>query len=244
METKKKETLNLYQKLLEIEKMCGALRKEKAAYGFKYVEESMIQAVVTAGMQKYGVMLIHNIVPGTFNVMPHTYEKYDKMSKTNKSVTEFVVSAETRYTWINVDDPEDKIEGTYAMIGMQDDPSMAFGSAETYCNRYYLLKTLQIATTEDDPDNWRSKQREAADRESKEEEMLLKNKVKEVVSAGTNLIKGFGVAKEDMIAIVAKHNKGNGNPSSISSVEIGDLILEDFKKITSEKNEKEKENNK
>ena len=230
--------MNLHQKMLEIAKTCGVLRKDKAAYGFRYVEESNIQAVLTAGLQKYGVVLLHDIVPGTLTVTPHTYEKYDKTAKANKLVTEFIVSAQTTYTWVNADNPEDRISGTYAMIGMQEDPSMAFGSAETYCNRYYLLKMLQIATTEDDPDNWRSKQKEATDFEEKEAAKAvaeaLAKKIKEVVDTGSSLIKS-GVAKEAMVKVVADNNNNNGNPSSIETIEICEKILAEFKNMKEKK---------
>ena len=228
------ESMNLHQKLFEIAKMCGVLRKEKAAYGYKYVEENAIQAALTAGLQKYGVILLHNIVPGTFSLTPHSYEKFDKTTKANKTVTEFIVTAETTYTWINADNPDDKIEGTYAMVGMQEDPSMAFGSAETYCNRYYLLKMLQIATTEDDPDNWRAKQREAADIEAKEAERQLNAKIKEVVDAGATLMKS-GFDKTTVMSIVASFNDGNGNPSSIGSIEVCEQIIEAFNNAKEEK---------
>lgn len=47
------------------------------------------------------------------------------------------------------------------MVGQQGDASQAFGSGLTYANRYFMLKFFQIATPDDDPDNWRSKKEEA-----------------------------------------------------------------------------------
>lgn len=226
--------LNLYQKILEIGKMCGVLKKDKSGYGFKYTGEDSIQAPLTAGLQKYGVLLVHNITPGTFTVTPHTYEKFDTKIKEKKQVTEFIISAETTYDWINVDNPAETIHGTYCMVGMQEDPSQAFGSAETYCNRYYLMKALQMATTEDDPDNWRSKQKEAADREenelAKEKAAELKAKVDQVVAIGTNLIKS-GINKEDMLAVIAQYNNGNKNPASIKTTETADEIITALEKM-------------
>lgn len=78
--------MNLHQKLLKIANMTGALQRTKAAYGYKYVPEEDIQAKVTAGMQKYGVMLYHSVVPGTLNVVPITYT-----NKSNKTCNEVIV---------------------------------------------------------------------------------------------------------------------------------------------------------
>ena len=230
-----KKDMNLHQKLLKISELCDVLRKDKAAYGYKYVEESAIQACLTAGLQKYGVLLTHNIVPGTMNVTPVSYEKYDAKNKVNKMVHEYLVTAETTYTWINADDPEERICGTYVIVGMQEDPSMAFGSGETYCNRYYLLKMLQIATTEDDPDKWRTDQKEAADKEDKKAEEELRAAIHSVVEKASQLI-ASGVDKNKIAAIVAEHNNGNKNPSSIESIDVCNEINKALNNIKKENN--------
>lgn len=221
--------MNLHQKLLKIANMAGALQRTKAAYGYKYVPEEDIQAKVTAGMQKYGVMLYHSIVPGTLNVMPITYT-----NKSNKTCHEVIVSADTTYTWVNTDNPEEKIKNSWVFVGQMEDAAQAFGAAETYANRYYLMKSLQLATTESDPDNYRSKQQQAEDFEKKEAEKKLGVAIKNVVDAGSALIKG-GMDKTEMMSIVAKYNDGNGNPSSIKSEQICEDILKEFSKINNKK---------
>lgn len=235
------KNMNLHQKLLKIADMAGALQRTKAAYGYKYVPEEDIQAKVTAGMQKYGVMLYHSIVPGTLNVLPYTYTKYDKTLKGDKTCNEVIVSADTRYTWVNVDNPEEHIENTWVFVGQMEDAAQAFGAAETYANRYYLMKSLQLATTESDPDNYRSKQKQAEDFEenkaAKEAEDRLKKAIKSVVDAGTELIKG-GMDKTKMREIVAKFNNGNGNPSSIESEAICEQILKELDEISKNATEK------
>lgn len=219
------EEMNLHQKLLKIANMAGALQRTKAAYGYKYVPEEDIQAKVTAGMQKYGVMLYHSILPGTLKVVPITYT-----NKSNKTCNEVIVYADTVYTWVNTDNPMERIENSWVFVGQMEDAAQAFGAAETYANRYYLMKSLQLATTESDPDNYRSKQKQAEDFESQELEKKLKSMIDEVVKAGSALIKG-GMNKSDMMGIVAKYNNGNGNPSSIESMEVCQEILKEFAKI-------------
>lgn len=226
--------MTLHQKILKIADMAGVLRKTKDGYGFRYVPEEDIQAKVTAGLQKYGIMLYDSIVPGTLKVMPISYEKYDPKIKANKPVNEVIVSGDTTYTWVNVDHPEERVETTWAFVGQMEDASMAMGAGLTYANRYYLMKQLQLATTESDPDNYRSKQKEAEDYEedvaAKEAAAKLSKKVKEVVDAGVALIK-TGVDKAEMMGVVAAYNDGNGNPSTIPTVEICEQVLAAFENI-------------
>lgn len=226
--------LNIHQKMLKIADMAGVLQKTKAGYGYKYVPEIDIQAKVTAGLQKYGVMLYDSIVPGTLKVTPIHYDKLDPKTKMLKPVNEVIVQAECTYVWVNVDNPEERIETTWAIVGQMEDAAQALGAGFTYGNRYYLMKQLQLATSEDDPDEYRSKQKQA---ENYEEEAAAKaaaeelgKAVKEVVDLGSKLIKK-GLAKDTMMAIVAKHNNGNGNPSGIQSVEIASQILQELKEV-------------
>lgn len=230
--------LNLHQKLLKIADAAGILQKTKAGYNYRYVPEEEIQAKVTAGMQKYGVMLYHSIVPGTLKVQPHTYQKYDKKEKKEITVNEFIVQAESIYKWVNTENPDEFIEVPWILVGQMEDAAQAFGAAETYCNRYFLMKSLQLATSEADPDEYRSKQKEAENyddnKKQKEAAEELTKKIKEVVDAGTTLIKG-GLPKEKVMEIVAKHNEGNQNPSSIKSIEVCEAVLKAFAEVTAPK---------
>lgn len=235
--------LNLHQKLLKIADMAGVLQKTKEGYGYKYVPEEDIQAKVTAGLQKYGVMLYTSIVPGTISVTPIHYEKYDPKIKGLKPINEVIVSAEVTYTWVDVDQPERCLNTTWAIVGQMEDAAQAMGAGLTYGNRYYLMKQLQLATSESDPDDYRSKQKKAenyeqevADKAAAEE---LNKHIKEVVDAGSKLIK-TGIDKQEMMAIVAKYNNGNGNPSGIANIETCDAILAEMTAILDKTNANKK----
>lgn len=238
------ETLNIHQKLLKVVEMAGVLQKSASGFNFKYVPEEEIQAKVTAGMKKYGLMLYPTIVPGTLRVEPKTYEKYDNKIKGNKTMREYLVVAETINKWVNVDNPEEYVEIPWVLIGSMEDASQAFGAAATYCNRYFLMKTLQLATTEDDPDNYRSKQKAAENYENEEAAKaaaeVLKVEVKKVVDAGSKLI-ASGVNREVMMGVVAKYNDNNGNPATIKSADVCDQILNEFETMKPTKKSKEKE---
>lgn len=156
--------MNLYEKLERIRKLVEVLRKDKKGFNYKYTTEESVLAKVTFGMAKYHVSLVPSITPNTATSQLINYEnvKVTKDGKTIKSpVNEYLVQAEMTYTWVNNDNMEDSIVVPWLLVGSQSDPSQAFGSGLTYSNRYFILKFFHVATTEDDPDNWRQKQAEA-----------------------------------------------------------------------------------
>lgn len=240
-----KENLNIHQKLLKIADMAGVLQKNKSGFNYKYVTEEEIQAKITAGMQKYGVMLYSSLVPGTLKVEPYHYEKMKtKKVKDEKGkdvivdyavpVNEVIVTTEVLYTWVNVDVPEEKVLCSWAYIGQMEDAAQAFGAGATYGNRYYLLKALQLATTEADPDNYRSKQQAAEayedEKAQKKAEEALNKALGEVRKKG-NELRGKGIDTDAILAVVAEHNNGNRNPAALATVEACNAVLEALKKL-------------
>ncbi len=226
--------LNLHQKLSKISELCDVLVKDAQAFNYKYVREEDVLAKVKAGFKKYGVCLYTQIDPGTLVVTPYTYEKYDKALKGNKTMNEFIVQGQLTNTFVNTEDPNEKLEFPFAMVASQDDPSTAMGSALSYANRVFLLKFFQIPTTLEDPEQYRSKQKAAEEFEDAAAKAELAAKIKEVVAAGSKLIKS-GVSKSEIQTTVAKYNDGNGNPAGITTTEICEQILAEFKKITPKK---------
>lgn len=64
---------------------------------------------------------------------------------------------------------------------------------------------------------------EAVQQEQKEQKEKLAAAIAEVVALGTSLIKA-GVTKEQLTALVAEKNGGNGNPNSIPSIEVAEAV--------------------
>ncbi len=158
------ETLTLVQKLEKMQEMVEVIRKNKSNFKGKYVSEDELLARIAAGKKKYNVFLKQRIAPGTADVT-HIHYTRQKVLKSGETISEDVslmlVRGELIYTWIDCDNPADVMEVSWFFVGVQDDPAQAFGSALTYANRYFQLKFFQIATPEDDPDNWRGKKEEA-----------------------------------------------------------------------------------
>ena len=155
------EQLNIYQKLAKIRESVEVMQRDAKAYGYFYVKEEDLLAKITVGMKRYHLSLIPGIVPGTTEVTQYTYGK-TKSAKNGdiyeEKVNEVLVSSDMTFTWVDNDSPTDQIVVPWSMVGQQSDASQAFGSGLTYSNRYFLLKYFNVATPNDDPDNWRSKQ--------------------------------------------------------------------------------------
>lgn len=164
------QKLNLIQKLAKIRAMSDVVVKSKKGYNYSYSDISDILANITAGMKKYGVSLIPGIVPGTADVSQNVVVN-TKMAKDgnayDQTTTEMLVRADMVFTWVNDENPADKIEVPWFVTGSQTDPSQAFGSGLTYCTRYFLTSYFNIAQTNADVDAYRSKQKIASDKEDK-----------------------------------------------------------------------------
>lgn len=159
-----RENLNIYQKLAKIRKQMEVVQKNKDGFGYKYVSEDELLARISVFMDKYGLSLIPGIRPRSTRVEPYSYTKTKTSKKGDiydEHVNEVLVSADMTWTWVNNDDPDERVAVDWAMTGQQSDASQAFGSGLTYANRYFLLKYFNVATPEDDPDRFRGKQREA-----------------------------------------------------------------------------------
>lgn len=211
------EKLNIYQKLAKIRKSVAVYKKNKSGYGYKYTEESEILAKVTAGMDKYDLSLIPMVNPESKEVKPYQY-----VSPKGKDTYEIIVSADMTFRWVNNENPEEYIDVPWLLVGQQADAAQAMGAGLTYTNRYFMLKYFQSATTEDDPDNWRSKKRDAANEEDTEEQKRVTDGIlalaKEKIAAG--------IDKEDVYKIIADNSGGKRNPNAIKDIETAKKVYE------------------
>lgn len=169
------EDLNLYQKIAKIRDMVSAVQKNKQGFGYMYADEEALLPQITAGMKKYHLSLFPGTVGGTTSAELIQYTKTkvnkDKVTKEVKiyeeNVNEYLVQSDMTFTWVNNDNPAETLVVPWTLVGCQTDASQAFGSGLTYSNRYFLLKFFNVATVNDDPDNFRSKQAAALAEEDK-----------------------------------------------------------------------------
>lgn len=220
VEAKQDAQMNLLQKLAKIRKNVDVIKKNKQGYGYKYVTEEEILVRIKGLMDKLGVSLIPGIVPGTTVVTPYTYAKikYDKAgNRTEDPVSEILVKADTTWTWID-DASGEHIEVPWTLVGQQTDASQAFGSGLSYSSRYFLLKYFNASTTEDDPDAWRSRQKEAEEAEQREIAQGIIEMIREKLGRITSALPDD---QEKIKTVIKRHVIDKGKPS------VNYLILKD-----------------
>ena len=162
--------MNIYEKLAKIRKSVEVIKRDTKAYGYYYTKEESILAKITVHMDKLGLSLIPGIVPGTTSVSPYCYKKTKSTPKGEtyeENVNEVLVAADMVWTWVDNENPDERIVVPWTMVGQQSDASQSFGSGLTYSSRYFLLKYFNISTSNDDPDKFRSKQKETEIAEDK-----------------------------------------------------------------------------
>ncbi len=236
------EHMSIYQKLAGIRKMVEVIRKNKSGYNYKYVSEDEILARVTAGMDKYHVLLYPGIKPDTAVITPYNYTRVKSTKngdKLEESVNEVLVNADMTFTWVNLDNPSDRLVVPWVIVGQQGDASQAVGSGLSYLHRYFMLKFFQIATPDDDPDNWRSKKIEAAEAE---ERQIVSGLVEEIDGMVSNYLSAITDeeqlkdARTKLTAVVKKYvkdekGKPSGNYRLITTAKTATELMDAVKKF-------------
>lgn len=220
--------LNIYQKLARIRQSVEVMKRDTKAYGYTYTKEESILAKVTAYMKKYDLSLIPGIVPGTTKVSPFCYKKTKTTQKGDiyeENVNEVLVSSDMTWTWVNNENPEESIVVPWAMVGQQSDASQSFGSGLTYSSRYFLLKFFNIATSNDDPDAYRAKQKEA---ELEEDREIAEKIIEQVDRLAKEIALGDSAKGEAVLKVVQKYVK-NGDYHKIKESLVATKLLEDIK---------------
>lgn len=207
------ESMNIYQKLAEIRRPVEVIKKNRKGFGYTYADEEEILSKISGLMRKYNISLIPGIVPGTTKVAPYQYEK-TKFTKDGtqyeEKVNEILVTADTMWTWVNNDNPEERIEVPWALVGCQSDASQSFGSGLTYSSRYFLLKYFNVATSDANPEEYRRKQSEA---EGLENKLIAEKIVEEINKLVNELLADHPEKRDDVITITKKYVRVNGKPS-------------------------------
>lgn len=134
--------MNLYQKLVEIQKSVRSLGKDKATSTYQYVSGSKVLDAVRERMDSLGVLLVQQV-----DSIENTRIDYQVKSG---SKSELLSKVMMTFTWIDAESG-DKLPVSFGANGMNG-WDKGLGSALTYAERYFLLKFFHIATDEDDVD--------------------------------------------------------------------------------------------
>lgn len=222
------EQLNIYQKLAKIRKQVEVMKKDTKAYGYSYVKIEDILAKVTASMERHHLSLIPGIIPGSLRAEPYTYKKTKSTSRGDiyeENVNEILTSADMTWTWVNDDNPSEQIIVPWAMVGQQSDASQSFGSGLTYSFRYFLQDYFNISTSNDDPDKWRGKQKEA---EAAEAKMIAEELINQLDVLVKEFLGSTPSAGDEVKAFITQYVKG-GNYFNIADPILAQRLLADFK---------------
>lgn len=238
--------MNLVQKLAEIRKMAAAVKKNEKGYNYTYPSEEAVLANVTAGMNKYHVSLHVEIDP-RYDIIPFEYTKYKKNKEgeiiSEEKVNEWAFKGIIHYIWKNDENPSDIVEANWPIVGQQADVSQAFGSGMTYCQRYFLLKYFQSASTKDDPDAYRSKQKalEEAENTQRAQDIVA------VLHVEVNdFLEKHASSRDGLTKIIKKYVIVNGKPSAdyfkLTDPDIAAAMRDDIKKYIESEEKKGKKN--
>ena len=141
---------SLDKKLMELKKLVSIMQKNSEGHGYKYVSEESILLTINDKMIELGLKLTPVFKEGSLYSEIINYQNAKGQPK-----TDVLVRSELQFIWKDIETQETETIN-WALLGQQADGSQALGSGLTYSNRYFLLKYLNIATSEDDPDKIRS----------------------------------------------------------------------------------------
>lgn len=136
--------MNIFQKLLEIQKQVNGLGKDKASFNYKYVTGSKVLEHIKPIMNKYGLILKQE-------VLSIDNDRIDYLNAKGASKTEVLSKVMMKFTWVDSETGE-RDENMFGANGFNEFEK-GLGSALTYAERYFLLKYFHISTDEDDIDN-------------------------------------------------------------------------------------------
>lgn len=243
MQEKQDKSLNIYQKLAKIRSYVEVLEQTKKAYGYNYTPLADILANIVGIMAKQKVSLLPSIIYDSASVTPYSYVK-SKRAKDGtiieENVNEIIVSGYSSWTWVNDENPEERIELPWFFTGSQLDPSQAFGSGLTYSFRYFLINYFQISTVENDVEQWRSKQKEAEESEMKE----VNEKIIQEIDKNIRLLLADNPDKSDDVKKLASKYVKGGNYFAIKDVDISSKMLQELNEIVKSAAEENKKNKK
>ena len=136
----------VYKKMHQVQSAMRSLSaNEEGQTGgakYDYVSGAKLLGVIRPLMDKYGLLLTQEVLGITNDPITYTTRNGEK--------TEMFTTLHIRFTWIDAEDGSTLVNEFFAN-GMNS-WDKGLGSALTYAERYYLMKTFHIATDEDDID--------------------------------------------------------------------------------------------
>lgn len=201
------EKLNVYQKINEVKKVVKTFKKDAETTGkgaYTYTSGTQVLSAIKDKMEELGLLFL------PVETKHRDWTTYNYTNASGYAKTDFIVTGELVYEWIDADNPVDRQRVSFEYYGQQNDISKAFGSGLTYSERYLLLKSLGVPTDEDDPDKTSGDKPQEEKPKTKYQQIKAKCKEKNV-----------------SIDSVEEYIKGKAG----ADVRINDLTDEQFNKV-------------
>ena len=130
---------NIYQKLLAVKTKVNYIKQDgQVAFGntkYRFAGSESVLKRINPVLIEQGLFLETEIISQDID----------------KSGNGYFTKLELKYTWINTESPDEKISIKWFAQGI-DNSEKGIGKALTYAERYFLLKTFNCATGQDDPE--------------------------------------------------------------------------------------------
>ena len=145
----------LYQKLLKVKEQVTYLKKDTKGFNFEYASPELVLGTLNPLLNEAGLFLKTEVI-GVEHERVFSKHKVQDIWVNKQKIEKEVEVHETlfhltmKYTWIDTETGyEDSAQFTASGINNDEQGQ---GSAQTYGERYFLLKTFNIPTGKDDPD--------------------------------------------------------------------------------------------
>jgi len=132
--------MNIYQKLNNIRKAVPYIKKDIKIHGGKAVTHDQVTAHIHDACVENGVFIVPTQISGSLS---------STGMQTSKGTEITLYQAEYRIAFVNMDDPEDKLEITVHSHA-NDTGDKAPGKALSYAVKYAALKVLMLETGENE----------------------------------------------------------------------------------------------
>jgi hypothetical protein len=219
--------MNIYQKLIEVRKVVSYLKKEAKGQQFNYNPSSQVLMSVKEKLDEMNLLLIPAVTDKRLHQSAIEYLDKETGNPTKRTITYFT-ELDMTMTWVNGDNPEEKIEVPWYAQGVDIAGEKGVGKALTYAEKYFILKQFNIATNLDDPDSFQ-------DKETTKEPT---SKLKETPLSEAQIKRLFAIAKKHQItteavkrAIMDRYKK----------TQVADLTKAEYDEVISLMENREKE---
>lgn len=143
----------LLRKLVEVRKAVPYLQKAQNGHQYSYVGSSNVLAAVREKLDEMGLVLFPKVI--SREVTQTVATNQDKYGNTKNSITYFT-ELFFEFTWFDSESGESYVVPFYAQ-GIDTNNEKGVGKAMTYAEKYFLLKSFNIPTDNDDPDAFQKK---------------------------------------------------------------------------------------